>query len=133
MDHFELVSEYAPTGDQPQAIEQTCERFPERQPMPDFTGLRVWQDFYNGKCYQGLNRPTLIIAHIKRWLHSFIANSKNSFRIMQLSILYPTMTTTNQKPMSHLRTPTLQRILPSMMRLISFDTLRQLHCRSEEM
>ena len=22
MDHFELVSEYAPTGDQPQAIEQ---------------------------------------------------------------------------------------------------------------
>ena len=32
-----------------------CERFPERQPMPDFTrGYGVWQDFYNGKCYQGI-------------------------------------------------------------------------------
>ena len=27
MDHFELVSEYAPTGDQPQAIEKLVEGF----------------------------------------------------------------------------------------------------------
>ena len=27
MDHFELVSEYAPTGDQPQAIEQLVKGF----------------------------------------------------------------------------------------------------------
>ena len=29
MDHFELVSEFAPTGDQPQAIEQLVEGFKE--------------------------------------------------------------------------------------------------------
>ena len=29
MDHFELVSEYAPTGDQPQAIEQLVKGFKE--------------------------------------------------------------------------------------------------------
>ena len=29
MDHFELVSEYQPTGDQPQAIEQLVKGFKE--------------------------------------------------------------------------------------------------------
>ena len=29
MDHFELVSEYSPTGDQPQAIEKLVEGFKE--------------------------------------------------------------------------------------------------------
>ena len=29
MDHFELVSEYAPTGDQPQAIEALVDGFQE--------------------------------------------------------------------------------------------------------
>ena len=29
MDHFELVSEYKPTGDQPQAIEQLVNGFKE--------------------------------------------------------------------------------------------------------
>ena len=29
MDHFELVSEYKPTGDQPQAIEQLVQGFKE--------------------------------------------------------------------------------------------------------
>lgn len=35
MDHFKLVSEYSPTGDQPQAIEQLVQGFKEGQPMPD--------------------------------------------------------------------------------------------------
>ena len=30
MDHFELVSEYAPTGDQPEAIEGLVKGFQER-------------------------------------------------------------------------------------------------------
>lgn len=29
MDHFKLVSEYSPTGDQPQAIEQLVQGFKE--------------------------------------------------------------------------------------------------------
>ena len=41
MDHFELVSEYAPTGDQPQAIEQLVKGFQEGnqcQPLLGVTG-----------------------------------------------------------------------------------------------
>ena len=52
MDHFELVSEYTPTGDQPQAINELVERIPRRQSMPDFTwGYRIWEDVYDGECY----------------------------------------------------------------------------------
>ena len=49
MDHFELVSEYKPTGDQPQAIEP-CQRLQGRQPVPD-ASRRHWfrKDFYYGK------------------------------------------------------------------------------------
>lgn len=47
---FKLVSDYQPTGDQPQAIE-TLVSIPGRQPMPDFTrGYGLWQDFYDGEC-----------------------------------------------------------------------------------
>ena len=33
MDHFELVSEYAPTGDQPEAIEGAGKGISGRKPM----------------------------------------------------------------------------------------------------
>ena len=50
MDHFELVSEYQPTGDQPQAIEQLVQG---RQSMPDFTrGYGFRKNFYDGKRYR---------------------------------------------------------------------------------
>ena len=41
MDHFELVSQYAPTGDQPQAIEALVKGFKE--------GNRFRQDLYHGQ------------------------------------------------------------------------------------
>ena len=51
MDHFELVSEYSPTGDQPQAIEKLVEGFKEGNRVPDITGGNgLWQDVYDGKC-----------------------------------------------------------------------------------
>mgnify|MGYP000096232146 CR=1 FL=1 len=122
MDHFELVSEYAPTGDQPQAIEQLVKGFQEGNQCQTLLGVTgSGKTFTMANVIKELNRPTLIIAHNKRWLHSFIANSKNSFRIMQLSILYPTTTIISRKHMFHLQTHILPRILPSMTRLISFD------------
>ena len=48
---FHLVSEYKPTGDQPEAIKKLVEGFKGRQSMPDFTrGYGFWQDIYDGKC-----------------------------------------------------------------------------------
>ena len=39
MDHFELVSEFAPTGDQPQAIEQLVEGFKEGNQFQTLLGV----------------------------------------------------------------------------------------------
>ena len=48
MDKFVLHSEFKPTGDQPQAIEQ----FSGRKSMPDFTWSdRIRKNIYDGKCH----------------------------------------------------------------------------------
>lgn len=39
MDHFELVSEYSPTGDQPQAIEKLVEGFKEGNQFQTLLGV----------------------------------------------------------------------------------------------
>lgn len=39
MDHFELVSQYAPTGDQPQAIEQLVRGFKEGNQFQTLLGV----------------------------------------------------------------------------------------------
>ena len=47
MDHFKLVSEYAPTGDQPQAIAELVRGF-EEVSDPSWC-YRIRQDVYYGK------------------------------------------------------------------------------------
>ncbi len=39
MDHFELVSQYAPTGDQPQAIEELVKGFQEGNQFQTLLGV----------------------------------------------------------------------------------------------
>ena len=39
MDHFELVSEYKPTGDQPQAIEELVEGFKKGKQFQTLLGV----------------------------------------------------------------------------------------------
>lgn len=39
MDHFELVSQYTPTGDQPQAIEELVKGFKEGNQFQTFLGV----------------------------------------------------------------------------------------------
>ena len=48
---FKLVSEYTPSGDQPEAIEKLVEGFKngnDKQTLLGVTGSR--KDFYNSKC-----------------------------------------------------------------------------------
>ena len=64
MDHFELVSEYAPTGDQPQAIEQLVKGFQEGNQCQTLLGVTgSGKTFTMANVIQQLNKPTLIIAH----------------------------------------------------------------------
>lgn len=49
MNHFELVSEYKPTGDQPQAIKKLSDGFLEGNQFETLGRCnRFGKDFYNG-------------------------------------------------------------------------------------
>ena len=66
MDHFELVSEYKPTGDQPQAIKQLVKGFKEGNQCETLLGVTgSGKTFTMANVIQQLNKPTLIIAHNK--------------------------------------------------------------------
>ena len=66
MDHFELVSEYQPTGDQPQAIEQLVKGFKEGNQFETLLGVTgSGKTFTMANVIQALNKPTLILAHNK--------------------------------------------------------------------
>ncbi len=66
MDHFELVSQYAPTGDQPQAIEALVKGFKEGNQCQTLLGVTgSGKTFTMANVIEKLNKPTLIIAHNK--------------------------------------------------------------------
>ena len=66
MDHFELVSEFAPTGDQPQAIEKLVKGFKEGNQFETLLGVTgSGKTFTMANVIQQLNKPTLILAHNK--------------------------------------------------------------------
>ena len=66
MDHFELVSEFAPTGDQPRAIAQLVEGFKEGNQCQTLLGVTgSGKTFTMANVIQALNKPTLILAHNK--------------------------------------------------------------------
>ncbi len=66
MEHFELVSQYAPTGDQPQAIEELVKGFQEGNQFQTLLGVTgSGKTFTMANVIQQLNKPTLIIAHNK--------------------------------------------------------------------
>ena len=66
MDHFELVAEYAPTGDQPQAIADLVKGFKEGNQCQTLFGVTgSGKTFTMANVIAQLNKPTLIIAHNK--------------------------------------------------------------------
>ena len=66
MDYFELVSQYAPTGDQPQAIEKLVKGFKEGNQFQTLLGVTgSGKTFTMANVIQQLNKPTLILAHNK--------------------------------------------------------------------
>ena len=66
MDHFELASEFRPTGDQPKAIEELVRGLnagEKRQTLLGVTGSG--KTFTMANVIQQMNRPTLVLAHNK--------------------------------------------------------------------
>ncbi len=66
MDHFELKSEYTPTGDQPEAIKQLVDGFKAGNQFETLLGVTgSGKTFTMANVITALNKPTLIIAHNK--------------------------------------------------------------------
>ena len=66
MNRFKLVSEYAPTGDQPQAIDRLVQGL--NSGMTEQTLLGVTgsgKTFIMANIIERVNRPTLVLAHNK--------------------------------------------------------------------
>ena len=80
MDHFELVSEYGPTGDQPQAIEKLVKGFEEGEQFQTLLGVTgSGKTFTMANVIQKLNRPTLVIAHNKTLAGQLYSEFKEFF------------------------------------------------------
>ena len=66
MDHFELVSDYKPAGDQPEAIDKLVDginRGMKEQTLLGVTGSG--KTFTMANVIARVNRPTLVLAHNK--------------------------------------------------------------------
>ena len=80
MDYFELVSEYKPTGDQPQAIAELVEGFKEGNQFETLLGVTgSGKTFTMANVIQQLNKPTLIIAHNKTLAAQLYGEMKEFF------------------------------------------------------
>ena len=63
---FKLVSDYKPTGDQPQAIDKLVEAFEDGQKAATLLGVTgSGKTFTMANVIERLNRPTLVISHNK--------------------------------------------------------------------
>ena len=66
MDHFELVSPYKPTGDQPQAIEKLVDGINKGYKNQTLLGVTgSGKTFTMANVIAEVNRPTLVLAHNK--------------------------------------------------------------------
>ena len=65
-ERFEIVSEYQPTGDQPQAIESLVEGLQRQEHMQTLLGVTgSGKTFTVANVIAAVNKPTLILAHNK--------------------------------------------------------------------
>lgn len=80
MEHFKLVSEYKPTGDQPQAIAQLVESIKagnREQTLLGVTGSG--KTFTMANIIEQVNRPTLVLAHNKTLAAQLCSEFKEFF------------------------------------------------------
>lgn len=80
MDHFKLVSEFSPTGDQPQAIAELVKGFKEGNQCQTLLGVTgSGKTFTMANVIEQLNKPTLIIAHNKTLAAQLYSEFKEFF------------------------------------------------------
>ena len=77
---FQLSSEYKPTGDQPQAIEQLVEGINSGAPAQTLLGVTgSGKTFTMANVIQRVQKPTLILSHNKTLAAQLYGEFKNFF------------------------------------------------------
>jgi len=80
VDHFELVSDYAPTGDQPEAIEGLVKGFQEGLKQQTLLGVTgSGKTFTMANVIARINKPTIIISHNKTLAAQLYSEFKSFF------------------------------------------------------
>ena len=80
MNHFELVSEYKPTGDQPQAIKKLSDGFLEGNQFETLVGVTgSGKTFTMANVIERVQKPTLILSHNKTLAAQLYGEFKNFF------------------------------------------------------
>ena len=110
MSGFKLVSEFAPTGDQPQAIEKLVKAFRSGKKAQTLLGVTG-----SGKTFTMAN----VIKELNRLQLNFMGSLRNSSLRMRLSTSFHTTITTSQRPMFLRQIHISRKIQISMQRLRS--------------
>ena len=77
---FKLVSDYKPTGDQPQAIEKLSNGIKEGKKFPTLLGVTgSGKTFTMANIIQQVQRPTLVLAHNKTLAGQLYSEFKEFF------------------------------------------------------
>ncbi len=80
MARFKLVSEYQPTGDQPQAIEKLAKGFEEGNQFETLVGVTgSGKTFTMANIIEKIQKPTLIISHNKTLAAQLYGEMKEFF------------------------------------------------------
>ena len=126
---FKLQSPYQPSGDQPNAIASLVKGLSagyKHQTLKGATG--TGKTFVMANIIQNVQKPTLIIAHNKPWLPSFMVSFLAFFQTIQFIILLAISITTSLRPTLPPAILTLKKIVRLTKKLIGLGTRRHLVC-----
>ena len=77
---FQLISEFKPTGDQPQAIKEIVSQFESNDPFVTLQGVTgSGKTFTMANTIEKLQRPTLVLAHNKTLAAQLYSEFKQFF------------------------------------------------------
>jgi excinuclease UvrABC helicase subunit UvrB len=108
---FKVVSDYQPTGDQPEAIRQLAEGIESGERFQTLLGVTgSGKTFTMANVVEKVQRPTLILSHNKTLAAQLYGEMKQFFPKMQLNILFRTTIITSPKPICQLPILILKKI-----------------------
>ena len=113
MPEFKVVSEYTPSGDQPQAIEKLARGIEDglrEQVLLGVTGSG--KTYTMAKVIEAVQRPTLVLAHNK----TLAAQLCEEFREFFPNNAVEYFVSISRRPTSPTRTPSSRRMPPSTRR-----------------